>query len=186
MQFERRYSADIRANDEGRLIGYAVVWDARSLDLGGFVEVVKRGAFDRTLLENPDVVAVVEHDMAALSVLGRTTNGTLRLVPDDHGLRAEIDLPDTQTARDVIALVRRGDINSMSFRFRPYPGGSAIDTRSTPPLRTLSSVQLAEVSVVLSPAYPDTSVAVRALEDAQREDAVQLFRRLRLELAEAQ
>lgn len=181
MMFESRFSPELRATQEGRLSGYAAVYNSLSHDLGGFREVILPGAFDRTLREFPDVLALVEHDTN--KVLARTTNGTLRLAPDDYGLRVEIDPADTSYARDLLALVRRGDVAGMSFRFRPFPGGARMDLSTTPPTRSLTSVQLAEVSVVVSPAYPDTSIAVRALEHARAAERQRLLNGMRLRLA---
>jgi uncharacterized protein len=183
-KYEKRFRVDeIRATDEGKLVGYAACFGTASHDLGGFRETIAVGAFDRTLEENPDVLALYEHDEK--QVLGRTINGTLKLEVDEHGLRVEITPPDTQVGRDVLALVRRGDVAGMSFRFRPYPDGDSIDMSTSPPTRTLTSVRLKEVSVVVSPAYPDTEVSVRALE-AARNRSRQALRRMRLKLATIQ
>jgi HK97 family phage prohead protease len=163
--------------DSGKLVGYAAVFNSRSHDLGGFVEVIEQGAFARTLTENPDILALMEHDTA--KVLARTTNGTLTVTEDARGLRVEIDPADTSYGRDLLALVRRGDVHGMSFRFRPYPGGE----KRQRGLRTLTSVMLKEVSVVVDPAYPAAAVEVRnAMQDevnrANQLDALE--RRLRI------
>lgn len=181
MTFENRFSPGLEATEQGKLVGYAAVFNSRSHDLGGFQELIAPGAFDRSLVEFPDVLALVEHDTNR--VLARTTNGTLRILPDAHGLRVEIDPADTSYARDLLALVKRGDVAGMSFRFRPFPGGDSMDVRSNPPLRTLKSVQLKEVSIVVNPAYPATEVSVRTLEAAQMANTAQALRRMRLRLA---
>ncbi|EIQ76315.1 prohead protease, partial [Shigella flexneri 1235-66] len=51
-------------------------------------------------------------------LLGRTRSGTLKLEEDETGLRFELTPPDPSTGRDVIELVKRGDISGMSFGFR--------------------------------------------------------------------
>ena len=102
------------------------------------------------------MLALVEHDTNR--VLARTVNQSLRLYPDERGLRVEIDPADTSYARDLLALVRRGDVFGMSFRFKPYPGGASLNTGVSPAIRTLSSVQLKEVSVVVDPAYGPDSI----------------------------
>ncbi len=51
-------------------------------------------------------------------LLGRTLSQTLRLAVDDTGLEYEVDLPDTQYARDLAALAERGDVQHSSFAFR--------------------------------------------------------------------
>lgn len=72
----------------------------------------------------------------------------------------------------------------MSFRFRVHPGGNSFDMGQRPPLRFLRSVELSEVSIVTSPAYPATQVSVRALRDATDAAVRNEILRLRLELAE--
>ena len=179
--YEVRFNSGL-AENSGTLVGYAAVFNSRSHDLGGFYETIAPGAFDRTLKENPDVLALVEHDTNR--VLARTTNGTLRMQPDAKGLRVEIKPADTSYARDLLELVRTGTVQGMSFRFRPYKGGSSLDMKASPlPLRTLRSVELKEVSVVLDPAYPATEVFARSLEEARANHARNELRRLRLRLA---
>jgi len=181
MQFENRFTAGLE-EDAGRMVGYAAVWHSLSHDLGGFREIIAPGAFDRTLRENPDVFALAEHD--PMRILGRTTNGTLRIQPDERGLRVELLPADTSYARDLLALVKRGDVAGMSFRFRPYPGGASMDLKASPlPLRTLTSVELREVSIVSTPAYPDTSIGVRDLEAARAASVRLAHQKMRLDLA---
>lgn len=149
------------------LVGYAAKFGVRSEDLGGWVEEIKPGAFDKALEGKPDVRALLNHD--SNHVLGRTTAGTLRLSADSTGLRAEMDLPDTQIARDLATSIDRGDIDQMSFGFRVGPGGALWDLDSDPAVRTVSEVaQLFDVSVVTYPAYPQTEVGLRDLEAARR------------------
>ena len=58
-----------------RLVGWAVVWDAVSVDLGGFVETFRKGAFTQSLKEHPDLRALVDHD--ASLIIGRVAAGTV-------------------------------------------------------------------------------------------------------------
>lgn len=167
MKIERRALTapiEVRAADEKRVIaGYAAVFNSET-DIGGFFrEKIAPGAFTPAL--KADVRALFDHDSS--HVLGRTKAGTLRLKEDDHGLAVEIDLPDTQTARDLTASMERGDIDGMSFGFRVTK--QEWDETQDPPLRTIQEVELHEVSVVTFPAYEDTEVALRSLEKAREE-----------------
>lgn len=191
MQYEKRFLTDeIRASeDSGIITGYAARFNSPSRDLGGFVEVIERGAFKRTLQEDAqDVLALVEHDPS--KVLASIRAGTLTLEEDERGLRFELTPADTTYARDLLELVRTGNVAGASFRFAPHAGGARMDMSTSPvPTRTLTSVRLKEVSVVTSwPAYPDTSVAMRDLERAQDEARKNIVRRMRmrLRLAEAE
>lgn len=140
---------------EGVLRGYAAVYDqptTRQSDYPG-TETIARGAFDAALGRD-DVLALVDHNVSQL--LGRTSNGTLRLRSDDHGLAFEVDLPDTTLARDVRALVARGDITGMSFSAMP-----GVVERTASGVVHRSFERLADVSVVTMPAYEGTEVLAR-------------------------
>lgn len=160
---ERRvYPAEVRADGDGPMIsGYSAMFGKESQDLGGFIEKIARGAFAKTIRENPNIMALFNHN--ANNVLGRTGNGTLRLEENRVGLRMEVDLPDTQTAKEVRELIARGDITGQSFAFETlrdsweYPDGDK-------PIRTLQEVRLFDVGPVTFPAYQDTKVSARALD----------------------
>lgn len=153
--------------EEGVLRGYAAVYDqptARQNDYAG-TETIARGAFDGLL--GDDVLGLVDHDVS--KVLGRTSNGTLRLESDDHGLAFEIDLPDTTLARDVRALVARGDLTGMSFT-----AATGEVERAAGGVVHRKFKRLIDVSVVTMPAYAGTSVVSRSASGTSR--AEQLIR----------
>lgn len=164
---ERRIvDAGLEVRGEGEtktLVGYAAKFGVRSEDLGGFVESIAPGAFDRAISEGHDVRALWNHN--ADVVLGRTKAGTLRLSVDEVGLKIETDLPDTQAARDLRVSVARGDVSQMSFGFRTK--GDEWRTEDGVPYRTLTDLDLFDVSPVTYPAYPQTEVSVRALDQAR-------------------
>jgi len=149
--------------DGSKLVGYAAVFGPLSEDLGGFRERVAPEAFNRSLEDDTDIRALVDHDTA--KVLGRTSSGTLKLSTDERGLKVEIDLPNTTYANDLRALLERGDVSQMSFAFLVEPNGEKWEGRdeSGMRIRILTDVQLIEVSVVTIPAYPDTVAALRSM-----------------------
>lgn len=161
----RSLSQPVERRGEGRTIaGYAAVFGATA-DIGGFFrEVIAPGAFGNTL-RTADVRAYFDHDRGR--VLGRSKSGTLRLREDEKGLAVEIDLPDTSDGRDVETLLERGDVDGMSFGFVVLH--DEWDETVTPPTRTIHEVELREVSVVSEPAYGDTSVALRSLDQMRKE-----------------
>lgn len=167
---ELRNYTDCRvSSDDGRkLKGYAIRFGSRSLDLGGFTEIIAPEAVDRTLNKGLDVRALVDHDSA--KIIGRTRAGTLELRKDAKGLAVFIE-PDDQIsyARDIMRSVQRGDVSGMSFGFRTMPGGDSWDFENETPIRTLHDIEIREVSVVTFPAYPATSidVAKRSLDEAR-------------------
>jgi len=159
---ERRTTAraELRAmtGDDGqaRLVGTAIVFGARSDDLGGFVEVIAPEAIKRTLRDNLDLRALIDHDPSR--VLGRLSAGTLRVYPKRSGLDIEVDVPDTQYGRDLVVSVGRGDISGMSFAFKTLT--DAWQMRDGTAVRTVLDMVVREVSVVAFPAYPQTDLTV--------------------------
>jgi HK97 family phage prohead protease len=155
-----------------RLEGYAALFDVPSQALHAehddrndsygmeFIEIIRRGAFTRALAASQDVRCLWNHEAEA--PLGRTASGTLTLREDETGLYFSCLLPDTSLGRDVVELVRRGDVNQASFAFRAVTdrwSGSG----STGYVRELLDCDLFDVSAVTYPAYQQTSVAVRSV-----------------------
>lgn len=157
---------EIRAKGEkGKMLqGYAALFGARSQDLGGFVEEIDEAAFDETLKSGDNVMARAEHDSRML--LGTTENETLRLETDSKGLAYEVDLPDTSAGRDIGVLVERGDVRKSSFAFYTVRDRWE-DLEDGTVLRTLLEVKLVDVAPVANPAYPQTSVSARAVDQAK-------------------
>ena len=149
---------------QGRKVtGYAAVFNSAA-DLGEFREVIHPGAFARSLSSGVNVRALYDHQSGA--ILGTTQARTLQLIEDSHGLRFELDLPDTSVGRDVAELVKRGDVAGCSFGFRVSPDGESWERDGQLNVRTLSDVQLAEITLTSNPAYQDTSVQLRDLRSA--------------------
>jgi len=144
------------------LRGYAIVYNRLSEVLGAFREQIAPEAMARTLAEGVDLRALVDHNPE--KPLGRLSAKTLRVESDAHGLRVEIDPPQTSYGHDIVESIRRGDVTGMSFAFRTMPEGDRWDLSATPPLRTVTDMLVREVSVVTFPAYPETEVAMRSLE----------------------
>jgi HK97 family phage prohead protease len=145
--------------EDGKLRGYAAVFDQLSLDLGGWKERIRRGAFSKHLATTPDVRALWQHDRNY--VLGRTKASTLELVEDIHGLRSLIDPPDTQWARDAVTTIKRGDVDQMSFGF--YTDTDEWNMEDGELVRTVIDARLFDVSPVTFPAYEGTSISARSI-----------------------
>src|SRR5208282_545460 len=171
MSIEYRVMSELRASGGAdntlHIEGYASVFNTESSNLGGFIEVVAPGAFTRSLADTTrDVKALFNHKDDY--VLGRLKNKTLVLNQDDRGLHFRCELnPKSQTHRDLHASVERGDISECSFAFSAGKGGQSwgeVDDAQggTYILRTLTDIDLFDVSVVSEPAYPGTSVDARS------------------------
>lgn len=154
---------EIRAEGDGMTFrGYAAVFDSWSEDLGGFREKIAPGAFTRTLKRDRNLRMFLNHNTDSL--LATTRAKTLTLTEDSKGLLAEARLPDTSLGRDTAELLRRGDIDSMSFGFSV--DAKAQQWSEDGSERTLTDIRLYEVSPVTGwPAYPATSASVRELAE---------------------
>lgn len=168
MNIERRFYAqpiEVRAATDAepaKIVGYGAVFDSRSENLGGFTEIIEKGAFDNVL--NDDVRGLFNHDPNF--VLGRNSSGTMKLSIDETGLRYEIMPPDTQIVRDlVIEPMTRGDVSGSSFGFIVDEDEWSEDDDGAV-TRTIKTIRaLMDVGPVTFPAYPDTGAAMRSLNE---------------------
>jgi len=173
---------ELREGSDGMTFeGYAAVWDSPSEPLP-FTEVIQRGAFAKTLRARNDIKLLWNHDKG--EILGSSRAGTLTLIEDEVGLFARAVFPDTTRGRDTAELVRRGDVDSMSFGFSVPSGGDTWSQDGS--TRVLKSVRLHEISLVGWPAYSATAgtvsvrsydaIASRAAVDAETfTEAMQAF-----------
>ena len=167
---ERRYTSvpvEARANAEKRKIaGYAAMFNKESSNLGGFVEWIDPAAFNKSRGDGwPGVMARYNHDDNQL--LGTTEGRTLSLAIDGTGLWYEVDPPKSRS--DILELVERGDVRKSSFAFRTMEDDWDTSEQNFP-RRRLLSVQLVDVAPVNTPAYPDTSSALRSLAEHTNAD----------------
>ncbi|MGZ6788375.1 MAG: HK97 family phage prohead protease [Mycobacteriaceae bacterium] len=117
---------ELRAKPDGtggsRLLftGYASVVEApfEMQDwLGSYTEVVRAGAFTKTLSESPDVIFCLNHDWGGVP-MARTKAGTLRLSEDTTGLFSEAELDGSRSdVYQVQSAMEAGELDAMSFAF---------------------------------------------------------------------
>jgi HK97 family phage prohead protease len=142
--------------------GYASVveepfemWDF----FGSYSEVVRAGAFTKTLSENPAVQLLLNHEGLSMAY---TKAGTLRLAEDSTGLHMAADLNPTRSdVKDMLTAIEDGNVDEMSFAFRVTRQMWSPDYDQ----RDILEVDLhrGDVSVVNFGANPATSVALRSL-----------------------
>lgn len=170
-KYERRTHrlAELRLAGDGDkiLIGYAVVYNSLSEELGCFREIIAPGAFTEAL-KTADVRCLIDHNPSLL--LGRNTASTLRLVDEPKGLRMECDLDDTSYALDLRKTVKRGDRDGMSFGFVAIE--DCWEEGKNGFVRTVTKADIFDVSAVTYPAYKGTSLGLRSLADTDACDAL--------------
>ena len=167
--------------DKLKVRGYAAVFNEPTLiwesDYSGYkyYEVVDRNAFEGA--DMSDVCFRYNHGDIAM-ILARTRNKTLTLAADDHGLAIQADIADTSTGKDVYELIRRGDLDKMSFAFTVEKQKVEYDEKAKTCIRTILKFdKIFDVSVVDFPAYDGTEISTveercaeyfRKMEDEMR------------------
>lgn len=161
-------------NESRQVTGYAIVFDSLSNDLGGFNEIISRSALDG-VLDKSDVFCLLNHDKAR-GVLARSNKGkgSLKLEIDERGLKYSFDAPNTALGDELLEGLRRGDISASSFAFTV--GSDSWEKREDGSyLRTINSIkELFDVSPVYQPAYSETSVDTRGLDQLKDEEQKEL------------
>ena len=184
---ERCYGAltpgELRVHGDGSapstIVGYAAVWDSPTELFPGFHEVVRRGAFTKSMQE-ADVVALFNHDENI--PLARLSAGSLQLQEDDHGLlyEASVDRQDPDVLKVIRKIETRAVIGS-SFQFKPVKAPQRFDENRKTVTRDLLEVKLIDVSPATFAAYASTSVQLRSWQESllsEDEDVlIEIYRR---------
>ncbi|MFS0933818.1 HK97 family phage prohead protease [Enterococcus casseliflavus] len=152
-------------NDTEVIEGYALKFDRWSDTLGWFYpfrEKLEPGCLDDADTNN--VVALFNHDQS--QILGRT-GVNLDLNVDNIGLKFRIKPTNTTLSNDLIENIRSGVINQCSFAFTIPDEEGAEEWRENKETgvyeRYVRKIdKLYDVSVVTTPAYPDTEAVVGA------------------------
>lgn len=149
------------STDSRKVSGYAVVFNSLSEDLGGFREIILPSAITQETINNSDIIFLLDHKQDR-GILARSTKGegSLRLSVDDKGLYFEFDAPNTALGDELLEGLKRHDYSKCSFAFTVGEDEYKKDNGGTV-IRTIKSIrQLYDCSVVVNPAYEETSVTV--------------------------
>lgn len=154
----------------GTLHGYAAVFNEDTvIDSweGRFVERIAPSAFKKTLADRSDRVKVLFNHGFDPSIGDKPLGKASVMKEDERGLYVEVPLDDTSYNRDLVASLRSGALDGMSFRFS-VTRDEWEDAEM--PVRTLKEVRLYEFGPVTFPAYDATTAGVRG------RDAYQAYR----------
>ena len=181
----RSFNIELRDEQESRHIeGYGSVFNQRSVDLGGFQEIIAPGAFDG-VIERSDVKCYLDHNPEK-GILARSRNGkgSLSLELDERGLKYAFDAPHTNLGDEVVEGLKRGDYSQSSFAFTVESESWTKEEDGTY-LRTINKIGgLYDVSIVANPAYEGTSVALRSLDAFKAQEEAQIPEEIKEEVRE--
>lgn len=137
--------------EDGTFSGVASMYDVE--DLAG--DIIDRGAFKKTLSENPTVPILWQHDSG--EVIGE---GALKEWQNKILLEGKLDIEDDPVAAKAHAKMKRGRIKGLSIGFRTIKGvwEEREEDGKTRYVRHIQELKLMEVSVVTFPALPQAQV----------------------------
>ena len=147
----------------GNIYGYPIVYNRDSEDMG-FIERIAPGAAKKAL-ERSDIRGLKNHDP---SLIFARQGVNLTFSEDKDGLKYEATPIDTRNYREIAEEIRSGLLTGQSFGFTVLKDEWS-DLDSDHPKRTITEIgEIFDVGPVTYPAYPDTRVALRSLENAKK------------------
>ncbi len=169
--------------DEMIVEGKAITYDEKtrlfSMNGNDYFEIIERGALKET--DVSDVFLKYNHSDNFM-VLARTRNKTLSIEEREDGVYIRATLANTSEGKDLYELIKRGDVDKMSFAFTEKDGLFDEETR-TWTVRNIT--KLYDVAAVTVPAYENTNIyAVRMSELENRKSELEnlLKRKKRLSI----
>mgnify|MGYP003970313219 CR=1 FL=1 len=146
------------------IVGYPIIYNKDSEDMG-FIERIAPGAATKALKAS-DVRGLKNHDA---SLIFARSGVNLTLVEDKTGVKMEATPVDTHNFRETAKEVDLGLLDGQSFSFNIL-ADEWKDLESDKPQRTITEFGLIyDVGPVTFPAYPDTTVGLRTLEEARKD-----------------
>ena len=160
------------AQGESRTItGTAIVFNAESevLDEWGykFREVILPEAAQMEFLNTQDIKLNMLHDRQLTVARANKGKGSLRLSVDEKGVNFEFEAPKCDIGDRCLEMVRRGDYSGCSFEF--YPEDYDVEERNNGQDVKITHRKFRAITALtigLDPAYKQTSVNARELQEA--------------------
>ena len=156
--------AEKRLDSEYYVEGYAARYEPyelyRDSDDEPVYERFERGCFDEC--DMSDIIYQYDHSG---KVMARTSNGSLIVEPNEHGLFMAADLGRTEAARTHFTDdIKTGMVTKMSWRFAP---GECFYDPETRTIVHTKVRKIYDVSAVSIPANDNTTINARALVDGE-------------------
>lgn len=175
---------EVRADENGNreIVGLGIPFDKPSLPIGGdFIEYIDRDAFDEQINGDAEIMLLYSHQWS--EPLARRSAGRLKIEKRADGIYYTATPPDTTRAQDLLKDIEAGNIKGNSFGFTVEKDEWTQDKESGVTTRRVLRGTLYEISPVVMPAYPDTTIAKRSFEAATKSaSAKNKLRKARLRL----
>lgn len=152
--------------------GYAIVFNRESeilydkINNRYFIEVIDPSAVDVELLQRSDIKMLIDHNKSRMLARSRYGEGSLQLEIDEYGLKFKFEVPDTVDGQFIREMIKRNDYNGCSFAFTDDVVDVEYNKERGMAIRYVRKIkQLYDCSIVADPAYSDTEVSVRSIDE---------------------
>lgn len=166
--------SDVSSEDSLEVHGY-IATNALSHILGKtdgkrWREIISPGTFTEALtkarMKEQDIDFLFEHDKDR--ILSSTANASLLLEEDEVGLYMEAKISKTSWGKDLFVLIKDNIVRGLSFGMKVLREDWSRGPDGIP-LRTITDIELYEISALKAPAYQNTLLEARGLEIAEVE-----------------
>lgn len=175
----RSYIAELRADTNNRTItGLAIPVESRSSLLGDFYEVIRSSAVNEELIQNNDIKIYLDHNPGSGTFArSKYGQGSLELNITERGLEFSFEAPNTAFGNALVEGINRGDYDAVSFGFFVGKDEWEDNQDGTYTRSIISFAGIEEISILSqTPAYPQTEVATRSLNEYKEAKQVILDR----------
>lgn len=157
-----------------KVSGILNIPNAQSAPLNGkdgdaFIETIQPQAFAQAITNAPQIDLLAMHDPSLL--LASTDNDSLDLTKSSDGnIQIDATLANTQPAKDTYAMIQDGLMGGLSFGMYVNSCTWGVADDGVTPLRTITDLDIFEVSIVRHPAYESTTIETRNISGTKNID----------------
>ena len=162
------------SDDVMKVSGILNIPNAQSAPLNGkdgkaFIETIQPQAFAQAIANAPQIDLLAMHDPSLL--LASTDNDSLDLTQNGGGnIQIDATLANTQPAKDTYAMIQDGLMGGLSFGMYVNNCTWGVADDGVTPLRTITDLDIFEVSIVRHPAYESTTIETRNISGTKNID----------------
>ena len=168
-----REQAEGQEGESRTICGRAIVFNSESelLDDFGmsFREIIQPEAVTMEFLQTQDIKLNMLHDRKQTVARWNKGKGSLRLTLTREGLDFEFEAPKCDLGDRCLEMVKRGDYSGCSFEFWPGDYDKVVDGNDVTIIHKRFEF-ISALTIGMDPAYRQTTVNVRELEETKREN----------------
>ena len=168
------------SDDVMKVSGILNIPNSQSAPLKGkdgkeFIETIQPQAFAQAITNAPQIDLLAMHDPSLL--LASTDNDSLDLTQNSDGnIQVDATLANTQPAKDTYAMIQNGLMGGLSFGMYVNDCTWGVADDGVTPLRTITDLDIFEVSIVRHPAYESTTIETRNISGTNNIDVPNILK----------